>query len=91
MQNNNSTSFYVTMILFCIAKFIVPDSGNNVDSGIRSSNQPASLCSLASRYDSPLPELTLSPQTGTKNLTAVFDFFISSCKFTSVISFIQLS
>jgi hypothetical protein len=28
-----------------------------------------SLCSLAGRYDNPMPESTLSPQSGTMNLT----------------------
>ncbi len=39
-----------------------------VDSGIGLSYRPASLCSLADRYDNPLPELTLSPHSGTMNL-----------------------
>jgi hypothetical protein len=42
--------------------------GDNVNSGIGLSNRPASLCSLAGRYDNPMPELTLSPQSGTMNL-----------------------
>jgi hypothetical protein len=46
-----------------------------VDSGIRafdSSYQRASLCSKVGRYDNPMPESTVSPLSGTKNLvTAV--------------------
>jgi hypothetical protein len=35
---------------------------------LRWSYQPASLCGLAGRYDNPMPELTISPQSRTKNL-----------------------
>jgi hypothetical protein len=43
-----------------------------VDSGIGLSYPPASICFLAGRYDNPMPELTLFPPLGTKNLaTAV--------------------
>jgi len=31
--------------------------------------KPVSLCSQAGRYDNPMPELTLSPQSGTMNLS----------------------
>ncbi len=51
-----------------VAKFIVPALGDTVDTGIGMSYRPASQCSLAGRYDKPLPELTLSPQSGTMNL-----------------------
>ncbi len=33
---------------------------------------PASLCSLLGRYDNPMPESTLSPQSGTMNLASPF-------------------
>jgi hypothetical protein len=39
-----------------------------VDSGIWMLYRPASLCRLEGRYDNPLPESTISPQSGTKNL-----------------------
>jgi hypothetical protein len=59
-----------------VATFIVPDQGDKVDSGLRLSYWPASLCSLAGRYDSPLQqESTLSPQLGTMNL-ATGDIYI---------------
>ncbi len=35
--------------------------GDLVDSGIGFSCRPASLCSLAGRYDNPVPESTISP------------------------------
>ncbi len=38
-----------------VPKFIVPDSG------IGLSYRPASLCSLAGRYDNHMPESTISP------------------------------
>ncbi len=42
--------------------------GDIVDSGIRFSYRPASLCSLAGRYDNLMLKSTLSPKPGTKNL-----------------------
>jgi hypothetical protein len=36
-------------------------------SGIGLSYKPASLYSLAGRHDKPMPESTISPQSGTKN------------------------
>ncbi len=45
-----------------VAKFIVPDWGDKVDSGIGLSYRPARrLHRLAGRYDHPMPESTLSP------------------------------
>ncbi len=41
-----------------VAKFIVPNWGDKVDSGVGLSYLPASLCSLAGRYDNPMPEST---------------------------------
>ncbi len=46
--------------------------GDIVDSGIGLSNRPASLCNLAGRYDNPMPESTLSSQSGTMNLATAF-------------------
>jgi hypothetical protein len=43
------------------AKFIVPDSGDIVNSGIGLSYRLSSLCSRAGIYDNRTPELTLSP------------------------------
>ncbi len=37
------------------------------------SYRPASLSTLASRYDKSMPESTLSPQTGTMNFASVLD------------------
>ncbi len=48
------------------AQFLVPDWGDEAGSGVRLSYRPASLCSLAGRYDNP----TLSPQSETKNSTS---------------------
>ncbi len=31
---------------------------------------PTTVCSLAGRYDNPMPESTISPQPGTKNLVS---------------------
>ncbi len=45
-----------------VAKFIVHDWGDIVDSGIELSYRPASQCSLSGRYDNPMPESSLSPQ-----------------------------
>ncbi len=42
--------------------------GDIVDSGIGFSYRPASLCSLAGRYDNPMPESTVCPQSGTTKL-----------------------
>jgi hypothetical protein len=48
-----------------VAKFIVPDWGNKVDSGIGFlSYRPARLHRLAGRYDNPMPESALSPSQG---------------------------
>ncbi len=53
---------YSRPCVYTVAKFIVPDWGFIVDSGMRLWYWPASLFSLAGRYDNPMPELTLSPQ-----------------------------
>jgi hypothetical protein len=45
--------------------------GNIFDFGIGLPYRPASLFSLAGRSDNPIPELTLSPQSGTMNLATV--------------------
>jgi hypothetical protein len=50
------------------AKFLVHNWGDIVNSGIGLSYQPACLCSLAGRYDNPMSETTISPQSGTTNL-----------------------
>jgi hypothetical protein len=42
-----------------VAKFIVPDWGDKVDSGIGLSYGAAKLHRLAGRYDNPLPESTI--------------------------------
>jgi hypothetical protein len=45
-----------------VAKFLVPDWGNEVDFFIGLSHRPASLCSLARRYDNLMS--TLYPSQG---------------------------
>ncbi len=47
-----------------LAKFVVPDWGDKVDSDIGLSYRPASLCSVAGRYDNTMPESTISPSQG---------------------------
>ncbi len=54
-----------------VAKFIAPDWEDKVDSGIGLSYRLAMLHRLAGRYDIPMPELTLSPQSETMNLATV--------------------
>ncbi len=51
--------------------------GHIVDSEIGLSYQPASLCSLAGRYDNPMPKSTLSPQSGTMNLATLLSLVAS--------------
>ncbi len=50
-------------------RILSPWPGGVVDSGIRLSYRPASLCSLADRYDNSMPE-PIIPQSGTKNLAS---------------------
>ncbi len=45
-------------------KFLVPDWGNIVDSGIGLFYRPARLHSLAGRYNNPMPKSSLSPSQG---------------------------
>jgi hypothetical protein len=47
-----------------VAEFIDPDCGDEVNSGIGLLYRPDRLRALAGRYDNPMPELTLSPQSG---------------------------
>ncbi len=50
-----------------VAKFIDPWLEDKVNSGIELSYRPASHSSLTGRYDNPVPELTLSPQSVSMN------------------------
>jgi hypothetical protein len=50
-----------------------------VDSGIGLSYRPASLCSLADRYDNPMPESTLSPKSETMKLATEFEPGTQNC------------
>jgi hypothetical protein len=43
----------IRAVWYPVAKFVVPDLGDKVDSEIGLSYRPASLCSLAGRYDNP--------------------------------------
>ncbi len=69
--------YTVRALVRSVAKFIVPDWGEKVDSGL--SYRPASPCSLAGRYENPMPLSTLYPQSGTKNL-ATGEWQISRAK-----------
>jgi hypothetical protein len=48
---------------------------------MRLSYRPASVCSLAGRYDNPMPESTISPQSGTKNLATGFFLILISNRY----------
>jgi hypothetical protein len=50
-----------TLDLPSVAKFIVPDWGDKVNSGKGLSYLPAKLHRLAGRYDNPMPKSTISP------------------------------
>jgi len=52
------------LLEWSVAKFLVPYWRDKVDYGMGLLNWPASLCSLTGWYDNPMPELTLSPQSG---------------------------
>jgi hypothetical protein len=54
--------------IYAVAKFIVPDWGDKVDSSIGLSYRTTRLHRLAGRYDKPMPESTLSPHSGTMYL-----------------------
>ncbi len=47
-----------------VAKFLVPDRRDIVDSGCRSGPP----CGLPGLYGNPIPESTIFPQSGTKNI-----------------------
>jgi hypothetical protein len=47
-----------------VAKFIVPDWGDKVDSGIGLSYRPARIHRLTGRYDNPMPEANFIPILG---------------------------
>jgi hypothetical protein len=54
--------------IYSVAKFIVPDWEDKVNSGIGLSYRQARLHRLAGQYDNPKPESTLFPHSGTMNL-----------------------
>ncbi len=60
-----------------VARFIVPDWGDKVNSGTGLSYRPASLCSLTGLYENPMPESTLAPQLETMNLDTALLISIS--------------
>jgi hypothetical protein len=74
--------YYFFLISHSCSKIHSPWLEYIFDSGIGLSYRPASLCSLAGRYDNPVPELTLSPQSGTMNLSTGFfaDFTVQLCR-----------
>jgi hypothetical protein len=56
---------YERMLNVCsVAKFLVLDWGDMVDSGMGLSYPPAGLHRLASRQDNPMPESTIYPSQG---------------------------
>ncbi len=58
---------FFNSLLYClIAKFLVPDWGDKVNSGIGLSYRPATarLHRLAGQYNNPMPESTISPGQG---------------------------
>ncbi len=70
-----------------IAKFLIPDLGDIVDSTIGLSYRPDSLCSLAGRCDNPMPESTISPSQGLRiwlqSRFAMRDLSIDGCLSTN--------
>jgi len=55
-----------------VAKFIVPDGGDKVDSGVGLSHRPTRLHRLAGRYENLMARVNYIPQSVTENLdTAV--------------------
>ncbi len=66
-----SISTYYTWCLSS-SQILSPWLRDVVDCGLGLSYRPASLCSLASRYDNPRPQSALSPQSGTINLTTAY-------------------
>jgi hypothetical protein len=54
------------------AKFIFPDRGDKVNSGIGLSYRPARLHRLASRYDNLMPESTIFPKSENLNLATAW-------------------
>ncbi len=56
------------LISISVAKFIVPDWGDKVDSGIGLSYLPTRLHRLAGRYTTPYAGVKYSPYSGTMNL-----------------------
>jgi hypothetical protein len=69
-RNFKQEPVYFTIIIRPVTIFIVHDREDKVDSNIGMSYRPASLCRLPGRYNNPMPESTLSSQSGTMNLTA---------------------
>jgi hypothetical protein len=61
----------VSPLNFPVAESIVPEWGDNVNSGIGWPYRPARLHGLAGRYDKLLPELTLSSSQGSRNSATV--------------------
>ncbi len=55
-----------------VAIFLVPDWGVKADSDIGLSCRHARLPRLASRFNNPVPESTISPHSGTVNLATEF-------------------
>ncbi len=62
------TAVHFLSLIYNEAQFLVPDWRDKVDYGIGLSYRPAKLHRLAGRYDNPMLDLTLYPQSGTKNL-----------------------
>ncbi len=72
------------------AQFVVFDWGYIVDSGLWLSYRPTSPCSLADRYDNPMPEsdFCISPHSGTKNFATGFRIWPRNNKINKIDLFI---
>jgi hypothetical protein len=64
---NKESKLTVEPIINPVAEFIDPGLGDEFNSGIGLSHGPASPCSLSGRYYNHIPEMTLSPQSGSFN------------------------
>jgi hypothetical protein len=60
ISSNLADKFSTATAERTVAKFLVPDWEDIVDSGIGLSHRPTRLHRLAGRYDNPMPESTIS-------------------------------
>jgi hypothetical protein len=79
--HKKSSESFVSIMLIC-CQILSPWLGDIVASGIALLFWPASLCSLAGRYDNPMPESTISPSQGLRiwlQINAVFHLMYEWC------------